>query len=670
MTIRLLPDNIINQIAAGEVIERPFSVVKELVENAIDAGAENIQIYIRDGGKSLIKIVDDGIGMSPDDMQLALMRHATSKLLDDDLFAIKSLGFRGEALPSIASVSRMTLSSRAKGGNEAWQIYTEGGVKNDPIPAKQPQKGTIIEINDLFFATPARLKFLRSDRAEVMAITDVINRLAMVHPNISFTFYDGDKKKFSYDTQQNTSILSNSDDDNNKSYQARLAQIMGKEFTENAAPIHAMRDNMHLYGYAGLPTMNRANNRMQFLFVNNRPIKDKQILGAIRGAYADFLARDRHPSAVIYLTLPPQLVDVNVHPQKSDVRFRDPQNVRGLLVSGIRAALNNAGHRASSSIGEAALNNALLQGERRASNQDFGFQPGVPRQHYMRPTHTPSADEIARGRQFYAPAPHENNSRGGDDARPQLGEHGNAPGYTPFGDDMVNISNNDNGIMAVRDASDEGFIDKNLPPSSSMAEYPLGAAFAQLHENYIIAQSPDAIVIVDQHAAHERLLYEKMKQQMHKPHDKNGASSAIQAQGLLVPEIVDLKEDEKKILLKYKHDFKELGLEIDEFGPGALIVRTTPALLGHVDVQGLIRDLADEILDFGQSFVLKEKLQEVFATMACHGSIRSGRRLNLQEMNALLREMEATPHSGQCNHGRPTYIELKLKDIERLFGRR
>jgi len=603
MTIRRLPEHVVNRIAAGEVIERPASAVKELVENSLDAGAQRIDVHIQDGGKSLITVVDDGIGMTPDELRLAVERHATSKLPQDDLDHIQTLGFRGEALPSIGSVGRLSITSRTADADTAWRLDIEGGAIGELSPAPL-SKGTRIELRDLFYATPARLKFLRADRTESSQVRDAISRLAMARPDVSFSLIDGERTKIKLEAAQGDLL---------DARLQRLSGVMGKEFAENALPIEAEREGLRLTGYAGLPTLNRGNAQMQFLFVNDRSVKDRLLFGAVRGAYADFLARDRHPLLALFLEIDPTYVDVNVHPAKAEVRFREAGVVRGLIVGALRHALAEAGHRASTTVASAALG-AIRAGENSGPALPFG-RP------YSQVPNYPAPGVSERAMAFQAP---------GVAAAPGL-----APTAPPTAE-----------VHTVAEAEN----------------FPLGAARAQVHETYIVAQTDDGIVIVDQHAAHERLVYEKMKSAL----DDEG----VRRQGLLIPEVVELEEDAVDRLVARTAEFAELGLILEGFGPGAVIIREVPALLGQVDVVGLIRDLADELAELGGSFVLKERLEDVCGTMACHGSVRSGRRLNGDEMNALLRQMEATPHSGQCNHGRPTYVELKLADIERLFGRR
>lgn len=629
MPIRRLPETLINQIAAGEVVERPASAVKELVENSIDAGATQIDIALRDGGKSLISITDNGGGMTKEMLPIALERHATSKLPNDDLFAIQNLGFRGEALPSIASVSRMTLTSRVADAEEAWCLKIEGGKMGDLAPAAGGF-GTRIEVRDLFFATPARLKFMRGDRAENGAASDTVKRLAMAHPGIGFTLHDGVREKLRYEAE-GSAAQGNLPVDGTDAQLSRLGAVMGRDFMENALPIEAVRDGLTLSGFAGLPTLNRGIADMQYLFVNGRPVRDKQLIGAVRAAYADFLARDRHPLLALFLSVEPRLVDVNVHPAKTEVRFRDPGAVRGLIVGSLKHALAEAGHRASTTVSSAAL------GSLKAHS---GTMSGMAGQ--MQFTATPSRGAVSAALASYAPV-----QEAGHTHPHTLSEPAFKPGAIHDGAQPAASH-----PMASH-MPEQG----DLPP-----DFPLGAARAQLHETYIVAQTEDGLVIVDQHAAHERLVYERMKEAL--------AADGVTRQGLLIPEVVEIEEDEAAALLSRSEELAQLGLVIEAFGPGAIVVRETPALLGKLDVSGLIRDLADEIKGLGEAFSLKERLEEVCGTMACHGSVRSGRRLSGEEMNALLRQMEATPHSGQCNHGRPTYVELKLADIERLFGRR
>ena len=606
--IRQLPPDAVNRIAAGEVVERPAAAVKELVENALDAGAQHISISIENGGLKRILIEDDGCGMTGPDMQLALQRHATSKLApgDDgliDLLNIHTMGFRGEALPSIGSVSRMTITSRAS-GEDAAEMFIEAGRIEGPKPAAwtgRGETGTRIEVRDLFHATPARLKFMKSERAETMAISDALRRLAMARADVGFSYESNGRSVFRYSSEP-------LGDDGQL---ARLGAIMGREFRENALAIDAERDGVHVRGFAGLPTLSRGNAQMQFLFVNGRPVKDRMLNGVIRAAYQDFLARDRHPMAALFVDLEPEYVDVNVHPAKTEVRFRDAGNVRGLIIGALRHTLAGAGHRASTSVAGYALGKVQ-----------------VP--------------EAQTGSIFRQPT-------GGFAPRPVIPSMPSSP--TSFSEGPpTDYVPEDAPTARIEDVADVH------------QDFPLGVARAQLHETYVITQTADGIVIVDQHAAHERLVYEDMKRQM--------VAGGVKRQALLIPDIVELTEDEAQRVLARADELAGLGLEIEPFGAGTVCVRATPALFGELDVQGLLRDLADDFAEYDEGLALKERFEDVMGNMACRGSVRAGRRLNGQEMNALLRQMEATPHSGQCNHGRPTYVELKLADIEKLFGRR
>ncbi|HET6618532.1 MAG TPA: DNA mismatch repair endonuclease MutL [Dongiaceae bacterium] len=605
MTIRLLPPNLVNQIAAGEVVERPASVVKELVENALDAGARRIDVHLREGGRSLIVVEDDGHGMSREELALSVERHATSKLPDDDLVHIHSFGFRGEALPSIGAVGRLAIASRRRGADSAWQVAVDGGVKSLAQPAARGE-GTRVELRDLFYAVPARLKFLKSPRSESHAAQEIVERLAMAHPDVAFSLRDEERLALRL-----PAVAPDLMQDPAAATLERLGAIMGRDFADNAARLDAMRESVRLTGFAGLPTLNRATSTQQFLFVNGRPVKDRLIIGAIRGAYQDFLARDRHPMVALFVDLPAEEVDVNVHPAKAEVRFRDAALVRGLIVSAIRAALAEAGHRASTTVAVGTLGSFTAPGQ--LSTPQASWRP------FPSTAGRSSAALAAQAMAAFAPLSAEID-------RPS--------------------------VRVESAPMEEG------APSA----HPLGVARAQLHETYVVAQTADGIVIVDQHAAHERLVYERMKAMLE--------SGAVARQALLIPEVVELDGPSADRLATRAGELAELGLVIEAFGAGAIVVREVPALLGQSDVRGLIQDLADELAELGDALSLKERLQEVCSTMACHGSVRAGRRLTQPEMDALLRQMEATPHSGQCNHGRPTYVELKLADIERLFGRR
>ncbi|WP_050605056.1 DNA mismatch repair endonuclease MutL [Ruegeria sp. 6PALISEP08] len=605
--IRQLDDAAINRIAAGEVVERPASAVKELVENAIDAGATRIAIDIADGGKTLIRVTDDGCGISPDDLPLALSRHATSKIDGSDLLNIHTFGFRGEALPSLGAVGRLTITSRVP-GMDAAQIHVAGGRMGAVKPAAL-RTGTVVELRDLFFATPARLKFMRTDRAEAQAISDTVKRLAMAEPSVTFTLRDvsgGGEGRVTFRADRENGDLFDA-------LHARLACVIGREFAENALRIDATREGIRLYGYAALPTYSRGAAVAQYLFVNGRPVRDKMLTGALRAAYFDFLSRDRHPAAALFIDCDPTLVDVNVHPAKSEVRFRDPGVARGLIVSSLRHALAEAGHRASSTVANATLG-------------------------AMRPE--PAQPTPARVYQMDRPSP----------AARQAAYRAQSPGFAELAQDYSGSIVEPTPITPVVEAQD-----------SQPQDLPLGAARGQVHENYIIAQTADGMVIVDQHAAHERLVYEKLKTQM--------ANNGVAAQALLIPEIVELSESDCARLMAVADDLTRFSLTVEPFGGGAVAVRETPAILGEVDARAMILDILDELADQGESQMVQAKIEAILSRVACHGSIRSGRRMRAEEMNALLREMEATPHSGQCNHGRPTYVELKLSDIERLFGR-
>ncbi len=600
MPIRRLSEDMVNRIAAGEVVERPASVVKELTENALDAGARRIEVVTAAGGVALIRVSDDGSGIARDQLSLAVERHCTSKL-DDGLDHIASLGFRGEALSAIGAAARLTVASRAAGAAEAWAVSVAGGAAS-PLKPAALSKGTEVEVRDLFFATPARLKFLKSERAEASAVTDVVKRLALAHPAVRFTLTGSDRSAIDYPAEPGDDGLA-----------ARIAAVLGSDYRDNALLIDATREGVRLTGYAGLPTFGRGNSLMQYVFVNGRPVRDRQLLGALRAAYADVMKRERHPVAVLNIALDPALVDVNVHPTKAEVRFRDSGLVRGLIIGALREAMGRSTLRSSS---EGA--NATIAAFRPAGGFTRPLRPQRPPTPSWRPAAT-------------------------------AGNAALAPGFAEAAQ----------AAFAVVQPSAEAHVDDSDP---ALTARPLGAARAQIHETYIVAQTEDGLVIVDQHAAHERLVYERIK---------NGlATHGVPSQILLIPEVVDLPAEDVDRLAERAAELAELGLSIDRFGAGAVIVRETPALLGTVDAPALIHDLADEIAEWERTAGLKDKLDRVASTMACHGSVRAGRRLKPAEMDALLREMEATPNSGTCNHGRPTFIELKLADIEKLFGRR
>jgi DNA mismatch repair protein MutL len=631
MTIRQLSPHLINQIAAGEVIERPASVVKELVENSIDAGASSIEVVSADGGLSLLRVIDNGRGMSEGDLSLCVERHATSKLQDEGLFSIHTLGFRGEALPSIGSIAKLTIQTREKNG-DGFELSVEGGEKSELRPSAL-NHGTIIEVRDLFYATPARLKFQKSVRAETSAIADVVKRLSLAHPDIGF--------RLTCDGKQRLNLAQVAIGDEAGELQ-RIGKIFGQEFVKDALFIDATREDVHLRGFVGLPTLHRANNLMQYFFVNGRPIRDKQILGAIRAAYSDFLPSNRHPYLSLFLTLPPDKVDVNVHPAKAEVRFQDGAFIRGLLIGAIRQAIDEAGHLASSKGGADTLS-AFRTEDVHSSFPAYANEPSV-QGNGLSAHNTHLAEGRAHfGEEGYSPHTHSNFSDGqsaplrADDVY-----------QWQSGFDGVNVPSGE--MLSSNDELDPKIISK-----------PLGAARAQFFENFIVAQTADGMILVDAHAAHERVVYEKLK--------KNVAQGRVPSQGLLIPEVIELDDHLRDGLLAHSEALQQFGLYLEGFGPRAISVQEVPALLIKGNIQALVRDLADEIAELDATTELKSRLDYVCATMACHGSIRTGRRLLPEEMNALLREMEATPRSGQCNHGRPTYVELKLKDIERLFGR-
>ncbi len=592
MPIRQLPDELVNRIAAGEVVERPASVVKELVENAIDAGAGRIAVTTAGGGKTLIRVEDDGAGMGADDLVLSVERHATSKLADDGLDDIRTLGFRGEALASIGAVAELAIASRPAGAPSGLRLDVSRSVKRAPVPQAM-NRGTVVEVRDLFAAVPARLKFLKSDRAEAAAITDVMKRLAMANPGVHFIVDGADRSPLNWPAPHGEDVLA-----------ARLGQVMGADFAGNAAALGLARHGVVVTGLAGLPTYSRANSLSQFYFVNGRSVRDKVLLGAVRAAYADYVFRDRFPAIALFLAVDPAEVDVNVHPAKAELRFRDPGGVRSAVIRAIAEALAAAGYRASSTVADAVMGAFRAPQMAESAAAPFhGFAAAAPR---------------------FAPPP--------------------APAFAGLAEPSARYDP-----------------PEPLAADGEAAQYPLGTARAQMFENFIVAQNGDSLVLVDQHAAHERLVYERFKAQL--------AAGPVPSQMQLIPVVVELAEEDCGRLDEAAPVLQRLGLHLERFGPRAVAVRETPALLGQADTEGLVRDLADGLAEWETPAALGERMDAIIGRMACHGSVRAGRQLRVEEMNALLREMEAMPHSGQCIHGRPTYVELKKRDIERLFGR-
>jgi DNA mismatch repair protein MutL len=604
MPVRQLSESIVNRIAAGEVVERPASVVKELIENALDAGATRIEVLTDGGGRRLIRVTDDGEGMTRGDLALAVERHATSKLADDDLVSIRTLGFRGEALPSIGSVARLTITTRHKSEPHAWAIEVDAGAKSEVKPAALGH-GTRVEVRDLFYATPARLKFLKLDRTEAEAVREVVRRLAMSRPDVAFTLAGEERAPVTW-----VAALPGA-----PGRLARLGDVLGADFRANAVEVAAEREGVAVEGFAALPTLTRANALGQYLFVNGRPVRDKLLIGVVRGAYADYLPRDRHPLVALFVTLDPREVDVNVHPAKTEVRFRNPGLIRALLIHALQHALMREGQRASTTGGSATIA-AFRPAATPRRGWDWRRSPARPNdpRSYVMPMRAAAGFAEAAQAAFDVGAP----------------------------------------SADLRVESNE--------PAADLIDRPLGAARAQVHETYIVAQTRDGLVIVDQHAAHERIVYERLKAAL----DRTGVARQI----LLIPEVVELDEADVERLAARAGELARYGLVLEAFGPGAVAVRETPGLLGEIDGAALVRDLAEHMAEWDEALPLERRLMHVAATMACYGSVRAGRRLKPEEMNALLREMEATPNSGQCNHGRPTYVELKLTDIERLFGRR
>jgi DNA mismatch repair protein MutL len=603
MPVRQLPEQIVNRIAAGEVVERPASVVKELVENAIDAGASRIDIFTDGGGRRRIGITDDGGGMTHADLTLAVDRHATSKLDDEDLLRIRTLGFRGEALPSIGAVAKLGITTRHPTEPHAWSLSVEGGEKSAIMPAALSQ-GSRVEVSDLFYATPARLKFLKTDRTEAEAIREVVRRLAMARPDIAFTLAGEERAPVTW-----AAALPGA-----SGRLTRLGDILGAEFRACAIEVHSSRDGVVVEGFAAAPSLTRANALGQYLFVNGRPVRDKLILGAVRAAYSDYLPRDRHPVVALFVTCDPQEVDANVHPAKTEVRFRNGGLVRALIVHALKEGLAREGRRTAANSDGAAIAAFRPSFATRPTNWDWRRSPAYP-------AGPASAFEGSAAAAFAE------------------------PGQTAFD---VGAPTAD---VRFQEAADPDLLDR-----------PLGAARTQIHETYIVSQTRDGLVVVDQHAAHERIVYEKLKASL--------ARNGVQRQILLIPEIVELDEATVEKLITRAEELSSFGLAIESFGPGAVAVRETPSLLGKTNAASLLRDLAEHMAEWDEALPLERRLMHVAATMACHGSVRAGRRLKPEEMNALLREMEDTPNSGQCNHGRPTYVELKLSDIEKLFGRR
>jgi DNA mismatch repair protein MutL len=603
MPVRQLPEQVVNRIAAGEVVERPASVVKELVENAIDAGASRVDIFTDGGGRRRIGITDDGGGMTAADLALAVDRHATSKLDDEDLLQIRTLGFRGEALPSIGAVAKLSITTRHGTEPHAWSLAVEGGAKSAIMPAALSQ-GTRVEVSDLFYATPARLKFLKTDRTEAEAIREMVRRLAMARPDIAFTLAGEERAPVTW-----AAALPGA-----PGRLTRLGDILGADFRKLAIEVRSEREGVVVEGFAAAPALTRANALGQYLFVNGRPVRDKLILGAVRAAYSDYLPRDRHPVVALFVTLDPKEVDANVHPAKTEVRFRNAGLVRALIVHALKDGLAREGRRTAANDASGAISAFRPAVSPRPGNWDWRRSPSYP---------------VGPMPSFASAA---------------------ATAFAEQGQSAFDVG------MPTADVRAE------MPEAADLIDRPLGAARTQIHENYIVSQTRDGLVIVDQHAAHERIVYERLKASL--------AKNGVQRQILLIPDIVEMDEATVERLLARDHELASFGLAVESFGPGAVAVRETPSLLGRVNAGGLLRDLAEHMDEWDEALPLERRLMHVAATMACHGSVRAGRRLKPEEMNALLREMEDTPNSGQCNHGRPTYVELKLSDIEKLFGRR
>jgi DNA mismatch repair protein MutL len=603
MPVRQLPEQVVNRIAAGEVVERPASVVKELVENAIDAGASRIDVFTDGGGRRKIAITDDGGGMTRADLALAVERHATSKLDDEDLLRIRTLGFRGEALPSIGAVAKLSIATRHASEPHAWSLSVEGGIKSEVAPAALSQ-GTRVEVGDLFYATPARLKFLKTDRTEAEAIREIVRRLAMARPDIAFTLAGEERSPVTW-----AAALPGA-----PGQLTRLGDILGADFRTHAIDVRAEREGVLVEGFAASPSLTRANALGQYLFVNGRPVRDKLILGAVRAAYADYLPRDRHPVVALFVTLDSREVDANVHPAKTEVRFRNAGLVRALIVHALKDGLSREGKRTAANSGGAAIEALRPSFAPGRANWDWRRSPALP--------------------------------------------FGSSPAFRTAAANALS----EPGQAAFDVGAPTADVRLYEQPAADLLDRPLGAARTQIHETYIVSQTRDGLIVVDQHAAHERIVYEKLKASL--------AKNGVQRQILLIPEIVELDEATVEQLLVRSDELASFGLAIESFGPGAVAVRETPSLLGKANAGGLLRDLAEHMAEWDEALPLERRLMHVAATMACHGSVRAGRRLKPEEMDALLREMEDTPNSGQCNHGRPTYVELKLADIEKLFGRR
>lgn len=676
MSIRVLPSNLVNQIAAGEVIERPASAVKELVENALDAGATRIEVTLKAGGKTLIAVEDNGKGMDAEDLALAVERHATSKLPSDDLFNVQFLGFRGEALPSIASVAKMKITTRQESAENGWELEIKGGAKGEVRPCSRA-RGTRIEVRDLFFATPARLKFLKADSAEAGACADIISRIALANPEVAFYLYVDEKKKIALPAA------------NGDFFDARLrraAEVMGREFSENALEVKGERDGMKLSGLVSLPTYNKANTLSQYLFVNNRPVRDKLLLGALKGAYAGVLENSRYPACALFLEVEPMYVDVNVHPAKAEVRFFDQQGVRSLLVGAVRSALLAGDKRSADKVDLAALTDDFVPGQ---EGLDGAAVPGGGLNGACGGTESFAADVAAGGVLREPEYTDAGSGRDcgrdagfGTDAGFATGRGGVNGGYygagmgtgidagTAYGADRrftafqgrPGSAGGGRGSGVLPELERKFSVRVEEPAAGAEDEAgPLGVAKAQFHDTYILAQAEDALILVDQHAAHERIVLERLKAAM-------AAGERLPSQLLLLPEVVDLSLTQKAALAGEFESLAKLGLVLEDFGAGVM-VREVPALLKDAAIKKMVADLADEMAEWGATTVVEDKINHIAATMACHGSVRAGRRLNIAEMNHLLREMERTPHSAQCNHGRPTYVRLEVADLERLFHR-